>query len=610
MLRPTLLRAILTGSLIWLGCGPGVGASPRRCASEDQCAPTDACVAGTCVSDTAPTAVIAVPDGVEANALYVFDGTGSCDPDAPDDRIVSYAWSFTAAGAPCTAPVVAGTDALARVRFGCPGRYTVRLVVKDEKGLESAPASRELVVAPYAGRPLVEVGPDVTVGHVCGGSPGRCTTASGVSLSATVAVSSEGPVKLRWSVEPPPGRELGPTRRVQFVPGADVAAPTVQLETDDAAISGDWVFRVEAWDAAGLLGGAAVRVSITNRPPVIAVPPVSSIPHSFDPGSSTFLASGSFPVSVTDPDGDPMDRRPPAWHHAGDGDSTFEGEDQGSLVTFRIEVPYGSPADAAHLIGGEGLERAIALSVQDVNGGECAASVPVVVTNSPPAPTAPLAGAVSVNHSYDRAAAVYRASMALGRWSDPDGDPLRQVGTTSDPACPVLDVLTDGTAVVQCSRGGELPGAPALNGFAGSHPLSIRILDPFGMGQPAAPVTLNILNRAPIAFDSRGSLGVSCGLDRSVCCEKLVADLCKYAYRFGAADYRFSPWIVDLDGDPLQLRGLGSAPTFCLPGSCGSFTGTLEEVSSCADPAAGRSYSVSDGVATVSATHTQTRYCN
>ena len=61
-----------------------------------------------------------------------------------------------------------------------------------------------------------------------------------------------------------------------------------------------YLLRVDVTDAAGLIGTAAMRVSVGNEPPSV-VGTVAPPPHAFD--GSQFTSAGDVPFTVSDPDG-------------------------------------------------------------------------------------------------------------------------------------------------------------------------------------------------------------------------------------------------------------------------------------------------------------------
>ncbi len=611
-LRSFTLGSSLPLSLALLAaCSGGGGRAPIDCAADADCPAASRCVRSACVANAAPLASIWAPAHPEANALVTLDGSGSSDPD-DGDGAVAFAWTVSSIDAPCEPPVVAGTGPLARIRFACPGRHALQLVVTDRMGAQSAPALQEVTVGP-AGASLLAVGPDVVTGHRCTGEPLRCTPDAAVAVTASAAAAGAGAVRYRWSIVPPDDRPLAPDRRATLVPGPDVPSPAVTIETDGAALSGDWLLAVEARDDAGVLGTGAVRVSVGNRPPVVAATDPGPVPHAFLPAEAVFVASGGVPVSVSDPDGDPITSRAVTFRHAGDGDGTFEGVDGGGAVSFRVRVPYTRPADAFALIGGLGLERAIEVAVRDVNGAEAARAIPVAIGNRPPVEAA-VGSSLYVGHSYDPSAQRYRASAAMSRWTDPDGDPLVQAGDTGDSYCPVLLTLADGTAVVECSL--PFSGIPRLAEFAVGHPVLQAIGDPWSAATTGTPYYVRIDNRPPTASSSTSTFTVSCPEDRSgeICC-RYVGDLCvSFPRDIPSVTYGFAPRVFDDDGDPLEVRpDVGSVPTslVCLPGQCATVTRTLPGSYQCGGTAGGETttFTVTDGLGSASATHTVTRTC-
>jgi hypothetical protein len=610
-LRSFTLGTSLLALALLAACAGGGPRSPLACATDAECPSAARCVESTCVANAPPVAAISAPAAPEAYALVSLDGSGSSDPDSAD-AVVSFAWTVSALDAPCEPPVVAGTGSLARIRFGCAGRHAVQLVVTDRMGTPSAPAVREVLVVPFTGTSLVMVGPDVTTGHGCTGTPLRCAPDAEVAVTASAAPAGAGVVRYLWSTLPPEDRPLAADRRVTFLPGADAPSPGVTIETDGAAISGDWLMRVEARDDAGILGTGVVRVSIGNRPPAITGADPAPVPHTFLAAESAFVASGAVPVAVADPDGDPIATRTVTFRHAGDGEGTFEGEDGGDALTFRVRVPYAAPADALSLIGGDGLERAVELVVADVNGAQATRAFPVAIANRAPVETV-VPSALIVAHSYDPAAQRYRASAVMSRWTDPDGDPLRQAGDTGDAHCASLATLADGTALVEC--GLAFTGSPGLAEFVTSHPVRQAIGDPWEAAATAS-YQVRIENRAPYAQNSSSTVSVSCPEDRSgeFCCREVGTTCVSFPRIIPAVSYTFAPQVFDDDGDPLEVwLAAGTLPTsqVCLPGQCGPVTRTLPMVSGCGAMPGGETttFTVTDGVGSASATHTVTRTC-
>lgn len=570
-----------------LAAGPacsGGGAGPQACQADAGCAAAARCVDGACVANAPPIAEIAAPAALQAFALAELDGSGSRDPDAPRDGVTSHAWTLTAVDAACDPPVVAGAGSLARVRFGCAGRYAVELVVRDQLGAESAPARLELDVAPYAGTPPVTAGADLALGHLCQGEPLRCAPDGAVALSAAASAAGvEGALRLRWTVEPPAGRALGADRRVTFDPGPDAASPTVSIETDGTAISGDWLFRVEASDDLGVLGTAVTRVSVTNRAPALAAEPPPEAPHAFDAAGKRLTAGGSIAIAVTDPDGDPLEPRTVAWHHAGDGEGTFDGEDLGSALTFRVAVPYASPADAAFLLGAAGLERTVVVTVADANGAQARAELPVTVGNRPPVVLTAPAQLTAIQHEFDAIGRRYRATQELYRVADPDGDPIWPSGGTGDPACAQVTLLSDGAAIVECSAPYQRPAD--LRAFVGIRTLTPSIADPWAVtALPAAE--LSVGDRPPVVADSAAAQSLACSRppDDAFCC-RWSGDVCtQYPLVIPERTYTVVPAVSDPDGDPVDVVfsvGVTPISVICEGGTCEPASAFAESVSTC-----------------------------
>ena len=73
---------------------------------------------------------------VATDLAVAFDGSGSTDPDG---TVASYAWDF-GDGASSTVQKPSHT-------YGVAGTYSVKLTVKDDKGLASAVTTKSVTVA-------------------------------------------------------------------------------------------------------------------------------------------------------------------------------------------------------------------------------------------------------------------------------------------------------------------------------------------------------------------------------------------------------------------------------------------------------------------------------
>jgi hypothetical protein len=531
------------------------------------------------------------PSSAEEFAVVSFDASGSSDPDA-GDAVAAFTWTISAIAAPCPAPIVADRGAGARARFGCAGRYAVQAIAFDTVGAASAPAALEIEVLASTAAPLLAALPDVVVGHRCGGDPLVCAMdvpEGRVALGATAAAALP---RLRWTVSPP-ALPPGGSRAVTFDPSPEVLAPTVTIETDGAAISGDWIFRLEGYDELGVIGAAAMRVSVTNSAPVIEAT-LGPVPHEFNRAASRFTATGEIQVIGYDPDGDPLDRSLTS-RAVSTGPGTFAVVDLGDRITFSIHVAYSTPSDAAYLLGGAGLERSVSMVLRDPNGGEARETWPIVVENREPV-LAAAAPAVSVQHAFDATARAYRASAELSRWSDPDGDPLFQDGLTGDVLCPEVAFGDDGVAAVSCSL--AYVGTPALANFTGVHTIVVHARDPWAPAAEASTTRLDVLNRAPTPVPQTYAAAASCGV--GACCAG-TGSSCERYTTFGAATVSAAGFVNDPDGDPLTVTS-AVASTVCEPPACElelrSASGQVCSVAG--DPVTSAPYAASDGVATVS----------
>ncbi len=514
------------------------------CRTDSQCPAAARCQGGVCAADGAPVAALRPIGPIEAYALVPLDGSGSRDP---DDAIAEHVWTIRALDARCTPPEVAANAPLAAVRFGCPGRFEVSLTVRDELGVESEPATQAVTVVPAGGEPVVAASPDLAAEHVCRGTPLRCRTERAVQLAAAAPAG----LALRWSVEPPADRPLDATRRVRFVPDGSSAEPFVEIETDATAISGDWIFRVEALDAYGVVGAALTRVSVRNRTPVVTFEPAAPFPHVFDAGRSVFTSEGALHWSVVDPDGDPV-QLTAIWRHVGDGDeSTFDGELSGTTATFEVEVPYDVPADALRLRGGEGLSRRIEILALDANRALGRGAGEVEIGNRPPVPTGGTFDSV-VPHRFDRERSAYVASMRAGSFSDPDGDPL--VDSTGPGPCGTIHVEGN-DATVECAVPFE--GVPTLDQLAGNRAVTVPVRDPWDVATVVPIRTVTILDSPPRLATTSTPAAVRVWWAKNDPVPPVFPG-CFWDVWVNAIAFDVTPEASDPDGDPIVLTAVPS----------------------------------------------------
>ncbi len=583
--------------------------SAQSCQSTAEC-PADArCISGACVANAPPVPDVALPAApLTMNELLTFDASSSTDPD-DGDSVASYGWRFVPLAAPCSAPVSASTGPQASVRFACPGRYGVEVSATDRMSA-SATVTKKFEVVVHTGSPPVVVGADIEDDHVCSAPPAHCTPVSGsVQLSSDAPGFAPEAVSYLWTVEPPPERPLDANRRVTFSPSSTDPSPSVLIETDGQAISGDWIFRVQVTDVFGVVGTGAMRVSIKNRLPTVhgGPPPVD---HAFD--GAQFTASGQAAVILWDPDGDGLFGRSVAWRHTGDGDSLFDGVDFGDHVTFEVAVPYTAPADAAHLIGT--AARSIEVSVTDVNGGvpQPGDQLSYTIANRPPTLHRTL-NPVSVPHTFDAAAGAYEAAVPLSEWADADGDPIEWASSvpSGDPQCST-GVFASGVASALCSV--PFDGAPDVGQLVGPHVVQHKVKDPWADSVDPLTVSFEISNRAPTLSTTVVGAATACSYS-DVCCRS-TPDGCEALRATGAAasvTVTFA-W-TDPDGDPLSMTAGASGSIMPLPPFVCTSSGCqvplmLAEVSICDTLLTTLPTTATDGVAMTTSSVIVDRMCS
>ena len=525
---PFLLALSLS---LFLGCAERPPA--HGCSSDGQCPVGSRCTKGVCAGGTRPSASLAPLGNVEEFALVQLDGSRSADPEGD---LVEHRWSIRSVDAPCPPPEVASREPVAQVRFGCAGRYEVSLTVADSLGLPSDPARMEVTVRASTASPIVVAGADIATDHRCAGRPIVCRPTTAIQLAATAASG----VTLRWTVQPPAERALDASRRVTFSPSPSVATPTVDIVTDGTAISGDWIFRAEAVDAYGVVGAAHTRVSVRNRPPVVTFTGLGPFEHTFDAQESVFRSSGAVAWSVVDPDGDPIVEVSGVWRHLGDGDaSLFDGDFDGSTVTFTVAVPYLVREDAAKLRGGDGLLRQIELYALDANRTVGSVDIPIVVGNRPPVPAD---GTVdtSVPHRFDAARSLYVAYVRAGSFVDPDGDPI--VDSTGPGLCGTL--LARGNDVTaECAF--PFVDRPATNELVGIRTFPVAARDPWDAATAVPIRTVEIRNSAPVVAPAPPSVAeINADLF-------LMMDSCRADAYVNGVEFDVSVAVSDPDGDPV-----------------------------------------------------------
>ena len=511
------------------------------------------------MANAAPVAVIDPPDSVGSNRPLLFRGTASHDDD-PGDAIAAWSWKASPpAGAPECEPFPGtGSGAEFSVVFPCAGEHEISLAVVDSMGLESAIRTLRVRVEATIDPPLLAVGGDRSVEHLCSGAPLSCTPWDGLSQEVALSAAATGPAGVaftyRWSVELPPELSAQAVPSVKFSPGEAAAVPRVRIETAGTAIAGRYTFVVAATDSRGMVAVGRQRIDVGNRPPVVSGGGSISLPHGYDATTGRFVATGETPAATwSDPDGDPVTPLGYTSSRSGDGGNVFDVQGLVDRARITVVVPYAEPSDAALLIG-PGVSRRVELVVTDVNGARASAGWDVEVTNRPPRLAAPVATA-SVDHTYEAPFQRYAAQAPLSTWVDDDGDPLL-LSVGGDPTC--LDVVErQGTAWVTCSI--PFTGRPDPGPLLGNHLLTIAAADPFEAG-PSQATTLEVRNRIPRLSSAQPiTMEMPCVDDRSTCCTPGVEKSVCYEYdvQFLEAAQAITV-VVDDDGDPVDLSAIAA----------------------------------------------------
>jgi hypothetical protein len=299
----------IAGVLLTLACGSS--RNPITCRERSDCPSGGLCYDGYCFAAEPPVATIGLPgDELVTHRKLVIDGAGSRDPNR-GGAVVAFSWSIVrGSGTHCDPVPNEGTGSALETVFMCEGDYEVRLIVKNELGLESAPARQAITVAPSLNAPsIVSKGVDVTVSHRCSGSPPACSlmTPDGADsvrlLVEAEDVESGAALAYEWTVEAPPGIDAG---GVVFDPNPRSSTPLVRIQTV-GRIAGDWVFTATVTDVDGFVSVAQQNVAVSNSAPTITGAPRLDVHHNCVAEQGKYLATGTFSAQVNDPEGGPVE---------------------------------------------------------------------------------------------------------------------------------------------------------------------------------------------------------------------------------------------------------------------------------------------------------------
>jgi len=534
------------------------------CNDASDCPAGVKCVLGACVAGNLPMAAITLRSGtgLVTHRPLVFDGTGSNDPN-PGGSVVAYSWSVKrAAGTHCDPSPARGTESVLATIFMCEGDYQIALMVKNDLGLESAPATMAITVAPSTNPPAVSPGQDVTLAHRCSGAPLVCSPiiddGTGKLQLAVDAMDVESgrALEYSWEWEPPPGADRSSVS-VRFDPGPQVSTPLVHIESAGTRIAGEWIFTVGVTDGDGLVTLAQQKVTITNSAPTLA-PEADTVLASHTYNGQAYVAVGELLAQIQDPDGDPIEL--PELRLA---------EDVATGCAFRVnrttltDGVLDASFDLTALPGQEaafiGPQRKIEVLARDVNGGEATASAALTILNRPPsfawAPGIPgeASRLVDVPHSATNDCAS-PAGCYLARGAsplqavDPDGDPLGLVELLAfDLGGSSTFASGDGRSFVVKT---DVNAPSQFRGGDGVSPLTLaaRVRDPWSSSEDAAArFRIRIGNTPPHAVSPPSGVEVSHWYSDSEKNYHAQADFVAF---------------VDYDGDPIHL-GPAAPDPYC-----------------------------------------------
>ena len=169
----------------------------------------------------------------------VFDGAGSSDPDA-GDSVVSYTFDFDDGSDPVTR---VGATWVQHV-FADPGEYVVTLVVRDESGVASTPATLTINVGPVNRAPIARASAD----KLSGNAP------LAVTFNASASSDTDGDAIVEYTFD--------------FGDGSALLTQAQPTATHTYATAGRYAGSVRVKDARGALSSNSDAVTITATVPL------------------------------------------------------------------------------------------------------------------------------------------------------------------------------------------------------------------------------------------------------------------------------------------------------------------------------------------------------
>ena len=533
-----LLRsaAAAATSLLFVACSSSTPV--LECTSDGDCGAGNVCQRGACAANAAPLAAFPAPGTPTTHRVITLSGSAT----DPEGRDATLRWSVRAVEGGCE-PDVGPADGLSiDLVFWCPGRYEAAAVAVDDLGLEGPPAVQVFEVTAAVGAPSVTAGLAIAATHRCDAAVPTCEVlgpGGSPSLSLGAAGTDPGGAALayEWAAIPPAGvgGDDAPLS-VTFVPGADVAQPTVTVSNAGGAIAGRYRFRVRVRNPHRLVAQGFQEATVGNSVPV-PLPAKLSVPHRFD--GVRYVADGDLVFGARDPDGDPL--AVAALVPSAPAPGCIETFEPGVGATVGVHV---SCLDAASLIGA--TPRTLAVTIVDPNGGAFDVEAPLLIGNQ--APVVSLAAGAPLRLDHRVAPCILAAGPACFLADgpdpftvhDPDGDPLAEyelVATVAAGRPSSKGIVTpDGeTRRFRFETPATLPlefrSASGASGFS----LSASVADPWT--KAGAVAALTIANRPPIVKEAVPAVSVPHAYD---------AVARRYVATASGALFE------DPDGDPMQ----------------------------------------------------------
>ena len=442
-------------------------------------APASVIVSASNAVNLAPVAVINAPPGeVEINALLSLDGSGSSDPDG--DKL-TYAWTLVSTPHASAAALSGATDPKATLTPDLVGNYVLSLVVTDDHGAASAPASVNVKAVDADAAPTA-------IGIA---TPANIETGEMVTLDATGSRDPENdPLSYVWTIVSQPA---GSTAAL-----SDAKAPKPTFTAD---VEGTYVFGLVANDGKKSSNEARVTVTATAFSPAPTARVVASSTEIRVGGSVSFDGSSSVDAG--------HQKLTYAWQI---GSAPAQS-------TAALSASDGSKVDFTPDVKGFYV---INLIVNDGKKSSSTAHVSVEVKEANPAPTA--RASISLN----AASIAQKVTLDGSTSSDPENEPLTFAWSLE--SRPDGSVATIGDAAT--SR------ATFAADKIGQYVFTLTVTDPVGNTSTAkASLEVGLLNQVPTAQASapkQALVGASVMLDGSASRDPENAPL-SYAWSLNSA---------------------------------------------------------------------------